>query len=90
METAERAGASVAADGHRQWVVAAQDDATGARDLGERLAAAVAAAATLDGVPLEVSIGVAVWPQDARDPAALLAHADEGVFAARAAGVRVA
>ncbi len=90
VETAERAGASVAADGHRQWVVAAQDDATGARDLGERLAAAVAAAATLDGVPLEVSIGVAVWPQDARDPAALLAHADEGVFAARAAGVRVA
>jgi GGDEF domain-containing protein len=89
-ETAERAGAGVAADGHRQWVVAAYDDSTSARDLGERLAAAVAAAATLDGAPLEVSIGVAVWPQDARDADALLAHADEGVFAARAAGVRIA
>jgi GGDEF domain-containing protein len=89
-ETAEGAGAGVAADGDRQWVLAAQDDAAGARDLGERLAAAVAAAAVLDGAPLEVSIGVAVWPRDARDAAALLAHADEGVFAARAAGVRVA
>jgi GGDEF domain-containing protein len=90
LETAQGAGAGVTADGHRRWVVAAQSDAAGARDLGERLAAAVAAAATLDGVPLEVSIGVAVWPQDARDAQALLAHADEGVFAARAAGVRVA
>jgi GGDEF domain-containing protein len=90
LETAERVGAGVAADGHRQWVVAAQDDTAGARDLGERLAAAVAGAATLDGAPLEASIGVAVWPQDAPDAAALLAHADEGVFAARAAGVRVA
>jgi GGDEF domain-containing protein len=89
-EAAERAGAGVTADGERQWIVAPHDGAAGARALGERLAAAVATAVTLDGTPLEVSIGVAVWPHDGRDAEALLAHADEGVFAARAAGVRVA
>ena len=90
LEAAGRAGACVTAHGGRQWVLATQDDVAGARALGERLAAAVAAAAALDGGPLEVSIGVAVWPQDGRDAEALLGHADEGVFAARAAGVRVA
>jgi GGDEF domain-containing protein len=70
----------------RLWIVAPELGAGGARALGERLAAAVAGAATLQGAPLRASIGLAVCPDDGTEAEALLAHADEGVFAARAAG----
>jgi diguanylate cyclase (GGDEF)-like protein len=36
--------------------------------------------------PLTVSIGLALWPSDARDPAALLRAADARLYAAKAAG----
>ena len=74
----------------RVWLVAPEVDPADARLLGERLGDAVARAASLHGAPLTVSIGIAVCPDDATDPDGLVAHADEGVFAARAAGVRLA
>jgi len=74
----------------RVWVIAPDLAATGARALGEALAEAVARTAVLAGTPLTVSIGLAICPEDGRDAAPLIAHADEGLFAARAAGVRLA
>jgi hypothetical protein len=73
----------------RLWIVTAVPDAGAARALGERLAAA-GGSATHHGEPLTFSIGLATCPDDGIDAAALVAHADEGVFAARAAGVRLA
>lgn len=74
----------------RLWVVGGGTTLEGARALGRRLANAAASAASLGGVPLRASIGVAVSPDDGTDAASLVAHADEGVFAARAAGVDLA
>jgi GGDEF domain-containing protein len=74
----------------RVWVVAQAGGIEGARALGQRLADAVAGAGTLHGVPLRASIGIAACPDDGGDPTSLVAHADEGVFAARAAGVTIA
>jgi GGDEF domain-containing protein len=73
----------------RLWVVAAELGASGGRALAERLADAVAAAATLRGAPLAISIGLAAAPADGTDADALAAHADEALFTARAAGVPV-
>jgi GGDEF domain-containing protein len=73
----------------RLWIVAAELGASGGRALAERLADAVAAAATLRGAPLSVSIGLAAAPTDGSDAEALAARADEALFAARAAGVPV-
>lgn len=74
----------------RLWVVAGGTNLEGARALGRRLADAVSRAAALHGAPLRASVGLAVSPDDGTDPAALVAHADEGVFAARAAGIDLA
>jgi GGDEF domain-containing protein len=74
----------------RLWVVAAELGATGGRALAQRLADAVAAAATLHGAPLTASIGIAASPAEGTEPAALAARADEALFAARAAGVPIA
>ena len=73
----------------RLWVVAAELGASGGRALAERLADAVAAAATVRGAPLAISIGLAAAPADGTDADALAAHADEALFTARAAGVPV-
>jgi GGDEF domain-containing protein len=74
----------------RYWLTAPETDLASGRALGQRLADAVAAAAFHHGTPLAVSIGLAVAPHDALDADMLSAHADEGLFAARAAGVRLA
>jgi len=74
----------------RVWIIAASTGLEGARALGRRLAAAVGGAGAPHGVPLAASIGIGVCPDDGTDPAGLVAHADEGVFAARAAGVPLA
>jgi diguanylate cyclase (GGDEF)-like protein len=37
-------------------------------------------------IPLTASLGVAVWPDDAREPDALLAAADRGLYAAKQGG----
>ena len=74
----------------RYWLTAPETDVASGRALGQRLADAVAAAAFHHGAPLAMSIGLAVAPDDALDAEMLAAHADEGLFAARAAGVRLA
>jgi GGDEF domain-containing protein len=74
----------------RYWLVTPETDAPGSRRLAERLARAVRLAAQHRGVPLEVAIGIAVCPEDGQDAAALAAHADVGVYAARAAGRSIA
>jgi GGDEF domain-containing protein len=74
----------------RYWLTAPETDELSARILGEQLAVAVADAAKHHGVPLTVSIGIAVCPQHGIEAHELAAHADEAVFAARAAGVRLA
>jgi GGDEF domain-containing protein len=74
----------------RYWLVTPETDAPGARRLAERLARAVRLAAQHRGVPLEVAIGISVCPEDGQDAAALAAHADVGVYAARAAGRSIA
>jgi GGDEF domain-containing protein len=74
----------------RLWIVAGATDLEGARALARRLVHATGTLPALDGAPLRVSIGIAVSPEDGTDAASLVAHADEGVFAARAAGVPIA
>jgi len=70
----------------RYWLITPDTDAAGAALLAERLARAVASGASHRGVPLAVTIGSAVCPDDGTDAAALAARADVGLYAARAAG----
>jgi GGDEF domain-containing protein len=74
----------------RYWLVTPETDALGARHLAERLARTVRLSARHGGVPLELAIGIAICPEDGRDASVLAAHADVGVYAARAAGQPVA
>ncbi|MFI5008777.1 MAG: diguanylate cyclase domain-containing protein [Solirubrobacterales bacterium] len=74
----------------RYWLVTPETDAPGARHLAERLARTVRLAAQHRGVPLEIAIGIAICPEDGQDASALAAHADVGVYAARASGRSVA
>jgi GGDEF domain-containing protein len=74
----------------RYWLLASETDARGARLLAERLAAAVRTAPSHRGAPLEVAAGIAVCPADGVQAAALAAHADIGLYAARASGRPIA
>lgn len=74
----------------RYWLVTPETDHAGARQLAERLARTVRLSARHRGVPLELAIGIAVCPDDGREASVLAAHADVGVYAARAAGQPVA
>ena len=67
----------------RYWVLAPGADRRAARALAERMHAAVASAAADE--PLRALIGLAVYPADGRHAAALAAHADVDLIAARAA-----
>ncbi len=69
----------------RCWLLAFDTDRSGAGHLAERLASAVASAVSHRGAPLQVVVGAAVCPEDGRESAALAAHADVGVYAARSA-----
>jgi GGDEF domain-containing protein len=73
----------------RWWLTSPDRDAVAARDLGERVAGAIGRA-ELGGAPLSVSIGVAGCPADGESLEGLAGRADEGMFAARAAGVALA
>jgi GGDEF domain-containing protein len=55
----------------------------------ERVAAAVERATAVRGAPLTASVGVALHPTDGADRDALAAQAEQSLYAARAAGVRV-
>jgi GGDEF domain-containing protein len=70
----------------RYWLLAPQTDGPGARALLERIARGVRFSASHRGTPLEVAVGVAVCPDDGRRASELAAHADVGLYAARAAG----
>lgn len=74
----------------RYWLLAPETDANGARALAERLASTVRDAASHRGTPLEVAVGIAVCPADGGQAAALAAHADIALYAARASGRPVA
>lgn len=76
--------------GGRYWLITPDTDPAGAALLAERLARAVASGASHRGVPLAVTIGSAVCPDDGTDAAALAARADVGLYAARAAGRTIA
>jgi GGDEF domain-containing protein len=73
----------------RWWLTSPDRDPAAAHDLGTRVATAIARA-QLGSAPLSVSIGVAVCPADGESLEALAGRADEGMFAARAAGVALA
>jgi hypothetical protein len=70
----------------RYWLLAPQTNGIAAEALAERLARTVRLLATRSGVGLRVAVGTAVCPEDGRGAAALAAHADLGLFSARAAG----
>jgi GGDEF domain-containing protein len=70
----------------RYWLLAPQTDVTGAQLLAERITRAVRASASHRGTPLAVAVGIAVCPDDGRQASELAAHADVGLYAARAAG----
>jgi GGDEF domain-containing protein len=70
----------------RYWLLAPQTDGPSAQVLIERIARAVRSSASHRGAPLEVAVGVAVCPEDGRRASELAAHADVGLYAARAAG----
>jgi GGDEF domain-containing protein len=73
----------------RWWLTSPERDGGGARELGVRVAAAIGRA-QVGGAPLTASVGVAVCPVDGESLDALAGRADEGMFAARAAGVPLA
>jgi GGDEF domain-containing protein len=74
----------------RIWLIAPDALRSGSASLGQRVAQAVEGAVASRGVPLTTSIGIALFPDDGRSGEELMAQAEEGAFAARAAGVRVA
>jgi diguanylate cyclase (GGDEF)-like protein len=88
-EHVRRADVIANEDDGRVWVIAGDTGRTGAGALAMRIADAVESAASLHGAALTASVGIAIYPDDGREAAGLTAHAEEGVFAARAAGTRV-
>jgi diguanylate cyclase (GGDEF)-like protein len=88
-EHVRRADVVAHEDDGRVWVIAGDTARGGANALALRIADAVEAAASLHGAALTVSVGLAVYPDDGREAAALTEQAEEGMFAARAAGTRV-
>ncbi len=69
----------------RYWLLAPETDRSGASAVAERLARAVASVVERRGQPLEVLVGTAVCPEDGGTAAALAAHADVSLYAARSA-----
>jgi GGDEF domain-containing protein len=74
----------------RYWLTAPDTDGDEARTLAHRIATRVQDAAAHQGTPLQVAVGLAACPSDGVDAAALEGRAEEGLFAAQAAGLRVA
>jgi GGDEF domain-containing protein len=72
----------------RWWLTTPDRDAELARDLGLRVADAIARA-EFGGRPLKASVGLALCPDHGDDLEALAGRADETMFAARAAGVAI-
>jgi hypothetical protein len=81
----KRAGSLTRERPGRYWLLMAETDRVGARELAGRLAVAVASCRGEDGAPLAVEIGTAVCPDDGLEASALAAHADVGLYADRSA-----
>ncbi len=77
-------------DDGRMWIIAPESGRDGASSLARRVAGAIEGAASSHGTPLTASIGVALYPDDGRTSGELTDQAEESVYAARAAGVRMA
>jgi GGDEF domain-containing protein len=73
----------------RTWVIAPDVERLVSTTLARRIAEGVGAGTAPRGARLQVSIGIAVHPDDGTDAESLVAAAEEGVFGARAAGVSV-
>ena len=73
----------------RWWLLAAAPDRAGADAVAESLARAACTVSDGRGQPVQIAVGTAICPVDGREPAALAAHADIGLYAARA-GARAA
>jgi GGDEF domain-containing protein len=69
----------------RYWLLADDAERIGARGLSERLQQALAATVRHGGTPLQLAVGVASCPDDGVQAAALAAHADVDLYAARSA-----
>ncbi len=69
----------------RCWLLAPDTDRAGAERLAQRLMRELSAGAGELGASLAVAIGTAMCPEDGREAAALAAHADVGLCAARSA-----
>jgi hypothetical protein len=69
----------------RCWLLAPDTDRAGASELAERLSVAVSVRLSGSVLPALVAIGTAVCPEDGLEAAALAAHADVGLYAARSA-----
>jgi len=80
--TRERAG--------RYWLLAGGAGASAAQRLAESLVQAIRALSASQGQQPEVTVGVALCPDDGRDAATLAACADMGIYTARRAGRSVA
>lgn len=80
------ADAALPGEEGRVWLIADGVTRAGAEAIARRLEGAVRALGTWRGAPLTAAVGVALHPADGDDAAALAATAEEGVFAAAAAG----
>jgi hypothetical protein len=67
----------------RYWMLVGRADRIGAHALAVRLERAVAAAAARRASSVSVASGTAICPEDGTQAAALAAHADIGLYAAR-------
>ena len=67
----------------RYWLLAPRADRIGAHALASRLERAAVSAAAAEGASATASSGTAVCPEDGTQAAALAAHADVGLYAAR-------
>jgi hypothetical protein len=67
----------------RWWIVLPGADRHRAERVAERVAGAVSATPAADGSPMVLAVGSASCPHDGADAAALAAHADVGLYAAR-------
>jgi diguanylate cyclase (GGDEF)-like protein len=63
-------------------------DATQARLTAERMVALLSEPYAGADTPISASVGIAVWPQAGRTPAALLAGADRALYEAKRGGKR--
>jgi GGDEF domain-containing protein len=82
----ERAGASLTREAPgRFWLLAPGVEALRVRALAEQIEHAVRRSVSHHGEPVQIAVGTAVCPADGVQAAALAAHADVALYAARSA-----